>query len=385
MSEDFCTHHSEKLKLFCVDHQCPVCVICRDSKAHSGHRFKPVDEAAREYGQETQDALALVLEKRQTFEKVKENYDRTAKHILVQSLQTERQIREEIKKLHQFLEEEERVRIAALKKEEKQKTRVMTEKIKDVEKEIQSLSETIQSTIKDLESGEVPFLNSYVLTVEKIHLSLLLDDPKLIPGALIDQTKHLGNLRFHVWTNMKDLVSFSPVILDPNTAHPDLVLSHDLTGLRRDEKQEVPENPERILSYPAVLGSEGFDSKTHIWDVEVGDGPVWGVGVSEKPTSTGTDKKPTLLKISLCDDKYTADSSQNASTALAIKTKPRRVRVHLDCDRKRVTFSDADANTNIHTFTHSCTDRLFPYLNCAKQQQTLKITPTKVSVEPNAP
>lgn len=381
MSEDSCSQHSEKLKLFCEDHLCPVCVICRDSRAHGGHRFKPVDEAAREYGQQTQDILTLVLEKRRTFEQVKENYDRTLKHIRAQSLQTERQIREEIRKLHQFLEDEEKVRIAALKKEEKEKTQVMTEKIKGVEKEIESMSETIQSTIKDLESGDVPFLNGYVLTVEKIQLSLLLDDPRLIPGALIDQTQHLGNLSFQLWTDMKELVSYSPVVLDPNTAHPDLVLSADLTGVRRDRKQEVPENPERILSYPAVLGSEGFDAKTHSWDVEVGDASVWGVGVSAKPASTGADKKTPLLKISLCDGKYTADSSLNAPAALAVKTKPRRVRVQLDCDRKRVTFSDPDTNTNIHTFTHGFTDRLFPYLNAVNHQQTLRITAAEVSVE----
>uniref|UniRef100_A0AAZ1XG82 RING-type domain-containing protein n=1 Tax=Oreochromis aureus TaxID=47969 RepID=A0AAZ1XG82_OREAU len=30
-SEALCSLHSEKLKLFCLDHQQPVCVVCRDT------------------------------------------------------------------------------------------------------------------------------------------------------------------------------------------------------------------------------------------------------------------------------------------------------------------------------------------------------------------
>ncbi len=47
------------------------------------------------------------------------------------------------------------------------------------------------------------------------------------------------------------------MILDPNTAHPRLVLSDDLTSLRWSEnKQPVPDNPERFDDYYCVLGSE---------------------------------------------------------------------------------------------------------------------------------
>ncbi len=44
--EGVCVLHNEKLKLFCLDDQEPVCVVCRDSRRHTHHRFSPVDEAA---------------------------------------------------------------------------------------------------------------------------------------------------------------------------------------------------------------------------------------------------------------------------------------------------------------------------------------------------
>ncbi|KAL0185217.1 hypothetical protein M9458_020914, partial [Cirrhinus mrigala] len=72
-----------------------------------------------------------------------------------------------------------------------------------------------------------------------------------------------------------------PVILDPNTASSRLVLSDNLTSMRQSENYQVlPDNPERFDKCPCVLGSEGFNSGTHCWDVEVKEGSLWILGVT---------------------------------------------------------------------------------------------------------
>ncbi len=152
-----------------------------------------------------------------------------------------------------------------------------------------------------------------------------------------------------------DCVSSAPVILDPNTAEPHLLMSDDLTSVRYSEnKQLLPDNPERFDWYPCVLGSEGFNSGTHCWDVEVKESSDWILGV----TTASNQRKGGVF---FNTDVWSVQHRWSEQFGFRVKQDLERVRVDLDYDRGTVSFSDPVTNTHLHTFTTTFTHTLFPF------------------------
>ncbi|KAF7207753.1 nuclear factor 7, brain-like [Nothobranchius furzeri] len=374
-SEPLCSLHAEKLKLFCLDHQQPVCLVCRDSKSHNNHRFRPIAEAAEDHRQEILIALKPLKKKLKSLKRVQGRWEETAEHIKVQAKHTERQIREQFQRFHKFLQEEEEVRIAALREEEQRKGKEIRRKAEGLARIIWVLSDTIRASEEELR--DVAVLQSYQEVKRRIQQYPLLDDPQPGPGALIDEAKHLGNLSFNIWTKIKEMVSYTPVILDPNTAHPELILSEDLTSVRFRPRQKLPDNPERFDQHHCVLGSEGFTSGAHTWDVEVRNEDNWGVGVVKKSVLRKGPIQVGYWGVCLFDGNYRAVSFPHPEQVLPVKTL-HRIRVQLDWDGGSLSFLDLETNKLIHRFSHTFMEKLFPFIS-TKNKIPLRISPQTIS------
>uniref|UniRef100_A0A9J8CPV5 Tripartite motif-containing protein 35-like n=1 Tax=Cyprinus carpio carpio TaxID=630221 RepID=A0A9J8CPV5_CYPCA len=363
-SEEICSLHSEKLKLFCLEDKQLVCLVCRDSQKHISHTFRPISEVVPSYKEELNTALKSLQKKLEHNENIKEEFEKTAEHIKSQAEHTERQIKQQFEKLHQFLRDEEEATITALREEEEQKKQMMKEKLEEMNRHISALSHTIKDTEEMMKASDVCFLKEFPVSMERLQISSQ-PDPQTPSGALIHVPRYLGNQPFRVWKKMQDIVQNTPVILDPNTADPCLVLSDDLTSVRWSEnKQPLPDNPERFDSWPCVLGSEGFNSGTHCWDVEVKESSVWILGVT---TASNQRKGWDFFNT----DVWSVQHRYSDQFGFRVKQYLERVRVYLDYDRGTVSFSDPVTNTHLHTFTTTFTHTLFPFFWCVDSLRIL--------------
>ncbi|XP_042102643.1 erythroid membrane-associated protein isoform X1 [Ovis aries] len=158
---------------------------------------------------------------------------------------------------------------------------------------------------------------------------------------------------------------FVTVTLDPDTAHPKLILSEDRKCVKLgDTRQPVPDNPERFDFVVSVLGSEYFIAGCHYWEVSVADKTKWALGVcsesvSRKGKVTASPANGHWLLRQNQGNEYEALTSPQ--TSFRLKEPPRCVGIFLDYEAGVISFYDVTNQSHIFTFTHSFSGPLRPF------------------------
>ncbi|NXA15918.1 BT1A1 protein, partial [Sapayoa aenigma] len=146
-----------------------------------------------------------------------------------------------------------------------------------------------------------------------------------------------------------------PVTLDPDTAHPELLLSEDGKSVRRAAgARELPDTPERFDYWPFVLGHQAFAAGRHCWAVDVGGGGDWAVGVARDsiPRKGHLSLGPQggIWALESWGGRLRALTPRKV-TPLPLRRPPRGVSVHLDCAGGTVAFFDADGGGLLFVFS----------------------------------
>lgn len=170
--------------------------------------------------------------------------------------------------------------------------------------------------------------------------------------------------------------------LDPNTAHPCLFLSEDLTSLHYAQQTAgFPDNPERFHISAEVVGSTALGSGSHHWVVETGSNQDWLLGVASAsvPRHAETPARPENGFWTLCLREGELRAMTSPPTVLDPEGTPEKVKVQLDYNKYTLSFLDCADDTLIYTFTHRFTEPLLPYFY-TQSSEPLRILPEKVLV-----
>ncbi|XP_061702039.1 E3 ubiquitin-protein ligase TRIM35 [Syngnathoides biaculeatus] len=381
-----CAVHGEVLKLFCLDDSEVLCCVCHTSKKHQGHGVCPLEEGAHDLKEELKKELIPLKKNLRRLYEAKQECDDTTVHIKNQAQATEQQLKEEFEELRGFLQKEEAARLAVVQQEAEEKREMVRKKAESITRDILTLSHAIIAVENEIAAGDALFLQNYPSTKKRAQIPQ--KDPEKLSGALLNVAKHVSSLKYHVWEKMVAVVQYTPITLDPNTAYSWLSISKDLTCVANSGSlQQLPDNPERFGHFVFALGSEGFTSGRHAWEVEVGDKEDWMLGVVRE----SVDRKGRISgcpeggfwMISHYDGEYSAMT--RPGTALRVEGELSRVRVQLDYDAGQVIFSDPVSMTSIHTFSDFFVDKMYPFF-CpganinGNNPKPLKICPAKVAV-----
>lgn len=250
--------------------------------------------------------------------------------------------------------------------DEKQK---MTQKqaeglIQQLEQEISELTKR-SAEVEQLTKDQRDFLPSFSFTNEMLTEARF---PQPSYKETVTQLKEKLSKDMEMFlavTELNRLRQFAvDVTLDPDTAHPNLILSEDGKQVRcGDIKQTLPNNPERFDRAINVVGNQSFSSESFYYEVQVKEKTSWDLGVVKESInrkgSMYVSHKDGFWIICLREGEYKA-----SRVHLSVDSQPKKVGVFVDYENHSVSFYNAESAQLIHCYTDcSFKEKLCPFFS----------------------
>ncbi|XP_034391818.1 E3 ubiquitin-protein ligase TRIM21-like [Cyclopterus lumpus] len=378
LEDRMCTKHDKPLELFCRTDQTCVCMLCTvlDHKMHKFVPLKEEYEGKKVELEKTEAELQEMIQKRRL--KIQE-----VKHKV--ELSEEDADREKAEGVQVFTDLKESVE------------RKLNELINTIEEKQRTTKKQAEDSIRELEQ-EISELMKRSTEVEKLslsedHLHLLQSvqalnihhppptkdwsevsvPPASYEGTVVRAVSQLEETlskkikKLVVEVELKRVQKFAvDVTLDPETAHPQLILSADGKQVKHgDVKKNLPDNPERFSSCSCVLAKQSFSSGRFYFEVQVKGKTEWTLGVTRESINRKGDF--TLSPLNGIWTLWLRNGNEYKAAAgppvvLSLKSGPQKVGVFVDYEEGLVSFYDVEAAALIFSFTGcSFRKKLLPF------------------------
>ncbi|MEQ2296700.1 hypothetical protein AMECASPLE_027246 [Ameca splendens] len=360
-----CQKHYRSLDLFCKDDNKDVCLYCYVYH----HRYHELVPWSKEYEGQEAEPTNINDKVQQMMNKRREKIQEIKQSVKISKDAADSEKAEGVLVFTALKESVERGLKELIKKiEDKQKTTETEAEdfIKDLEHEISNLMKR---------SSEVDFLQRFSSLGADPPKKKWVEDRVHPPSYEGTVERAVAQLKETLWEDMEKRLKMKrvqqhavDVTLDPDTAHPKLILSDDRKQVEHGNLwQDLPDNPERFSECVCVLAEQSFSSALNYFEVQVKGKTHWDLGVArESVDRTGLIDMKTAngfwTIILRNGNKYS--TGDDTSVLFNLHPGPEKVGVFVDYEEGLVSFYDVEAAALIYSFTGCCfTEKIYPFFS----------------------
>ncbi|CAL8290338.1 unnamed protein product [Lota lota] len=375
LEDRMCKKHDRLLELFCQTEQVCVCLFCTVTD-HKSHPVVPLKEEyevkTAQLGKIESEVQQMIQERKRKIQEIKDTVDHS-------KADADREIADGVQVLTALMN--------CIEKCRDDFNQTVNEKLKSTEKEAEDLIKELEQEIEDLtnRSSEVKQLSQ---TEDHLHFLQTFRSLKNPPptrdwttvevrppsyvGTLrrsLDQLQETLNMEMKKLcaAELKRVQQYEvDVTLDPDTAHPRLILSEDGKQVHDGGLlKKLPDNPKRFTRHLCVLTRQSFSSGRFYFEVQVKDKTAWCLGVARESIN----RKDQIILTpengywTLYFNKDGLVFKDNPEVSLPLRAELQKVGVFVDYDEGLVSFYDVEARVHIYSAT-GCTfsEPLYPFL-----------------------
>ncbi|XP_077778457.1 zinc finger protein RFP-like isoform X2 [Podarcis muralis] len=343
-----CEMLQEPQKLSREDHKPLICGACDKSKEHGNKDLICT-------------RLEVLRKEREKILAYKAYTERESRDLLLLTEMEKQKTAEMFRQLRQFLEEQEQVLLAQMEEVEMEIAKKREEHLARLSWKLSSLERIMQEMEEKYHQQPASdLLQDVGRTLPRSEKMETLVDPVAFPPELkqrITEFHYKNPSLEELMKQFKDTLLMrqqfqKDIIMDPDTAHPLLILSEGGKKVERGNKQqELPDNIERFNKLTSVLGCEGFTAGRHFWEVVLGGEGLWALGVARKSVRRKGffpfSPEKGFWAVGKINHGYCV---LNPPDYLPLSGEPERIRVTLDYQGKQVSFFNAETGALIYTF-----------------------------------